>query len=516
MNGFKTIRVINYDQMKSTINRDDIISIYDLSFNYGINDESKPKSYMVSKTDNLQIIVEFYEPINLETISFDALPLIKYPFYSPPQTVNIYKMTSMHDIIFTQTLHLSKNQLSKGQTIKINNEKFKSIQYLSISISSKFKKIFKLSKMYIHKIILNINSCQNNSLSHIYNKRTIYLNKTNQYGFKWKWKKHTFGNNKSVKLHHTQVPLICGFIRINCENMFLPSDIMEIIVRYFSRFKLLKTVRGRRLTQLGIDLSTNKCCFITNRNKNKLDSRFMNERNIMMELSRFNDCPPTLMLGIDCWEDNKKYFIAKHCYSISDDGSDMILFYILEKFHSKPKPNPNEFIQRIAKIFKDICIAIQWMHSKGYCHCDLSLDLITFCCHKQHSIKINCFRRAKKFENNNFLWYGQRSMKASQYMSPEEYNGDIHDARLTDAWSLGIILFCMIANAPLYKVPDTSDPAFVYAINRGCYGVLEHWNRLHFLTDNALNLMNSILKYEKDRITLPQMLKHPFFSENNV
>merc|ERR1719461_319093 len=52
--------------------------------------------------------------------------------------------------------------------------------------------------------------------------------------------------------------------------------------------------------------------------------------------------------------------------------------------------------------------------------------------------------------------------------------------------------------------------AFNFIVNSRLRDVLKHWKRLRFVNEEALDLLNKIFVYESKRITMDEILKHPF------
>jgi len=85
-----------------------------------------------------------------------------------------------------------------------------------------------------------------------------------------------------------------------------------------------------------------------------------------------------------------------------------------------------------------------------------------------------------------------------------------YEARKADIWSLGVMLFMMLIGAPPYEVPTKNSPAFHFIVTGQLRKVLLHWRRLRHVTEDALDLLTKIFRYEGDRISMENLLKHPF------
>jgi len=126
---------------------------------------------------------------------------------------------------------------------------------------------------------------------------------------------------------------------------------------------------------------------------------------------------------------------------------------------------------------------------------------------KQHA-KIIDFGLASHSTNGNFC--NDKRVGKTGYMAPEVYAKKQYDGRKADIWSLGVMLFMMLIGAPPYELPTPSCPSFNYIINGHLRQVLQHWKRLRHVTQDALDLMTKIFKFENDRISMEDILKHPF------
>ena len=86
-----------------------------------------------------------------------------------------------------------------------------------------------------------------------------------------------------------------------------------------------------------------------------------------------------------------------------------------------------------------------------------------------------------------------------------------YDARAADVYCLGVMLFMMLIGAPPYQMPVLQDVAFAHIVSGHIGDLLKRWKRLRLVTVEALDLLNKIISYEKARISLVEILQHPFF-----
>merc|ERR1719461_2100686 len=128
-----------------------------------------------------------------------------------------------------------------------------------------------------------------------------------------------------------------------------------------------------------------------------------------------------------------------------------------------------------------------------------------------NQIKIIDFGLAKYYPDNKFI--NNKRVGKTGYMAPEVFARKTYDPRAADIWSIGVMLFMMLIGAPPYQVPKRSNPAFSFIVQGRLGDVLKHWKRLGCVSEDALDLMNRIFKYEKDRIKMDEILAHPFLKE---
>lgn len=199
-------------------------------------------------------------------------------------------------------------------------------------------------------------------------------------------------------------------------------------------------------------------------------------------------------------------------------------------------------------IFKQIVTTVQDLHKKGIVHLDLSIENIMI--DSQYNVKIIDFGVAQMHHlacnnnpdnNANIPIYKYEDIEANpnihtfkcksidkndlpgklRYLSPELFHSQPFDAYKNDIYSLGIILFLLLTRRPPYMFPvhDTDIKNWFPHIING------NWKKRKFIQENkdvtthyktlpkqALELMDLILKPEDKRLSIEQILQHPFFS----
>jgi len=293
--------------------------------------------------------------------------------------------------------------------------------------------------------------------------------------------------------------------------------------------ELADTLQGR--IYAGVDRMTNKPAVIKeawrqlvssgySRKGHRVPEDFISERRMIMRLSQMADCQG-IAKGIGQWDD-------EHCHYYAMEHCEAELFDFISKHHQSARyrqfveaearkqqvavTEPTEWTQKVASMFKQICSAVHWMHSKGFCHLDLSLENTMISDLANLKVKIIDLGLTKEFPDGNFLCRLGRVGKL-QYMCPEAYARRPFDARKADVYCLGVMLFMMLIGAPPYQAPQPQNAAFRYIVGGKIADVLKHWKRLRLLTEDAVDLLTKMLCYEQHRISMADILNHPFLAD---
>eukprot|EP00484_Ammonia_sp_Unknown_P029515 CAMPEP_0197037226 /NCGR_PEP_ID=MMETSP1384-20130603/14486_1 /TAXON_ID=29189 /ORGANISM="Ammonia sp." /LENGTH=1380 /DNA_ID=CAMNT_0042467497 /DNA_START=42 /DNA_END=4184 /DNA_ORIENTATION=+ len=306
--------------------------------------------------------------------------------------------------------------------------------------------------------------------------------------------------------------------------------------RFQSQKKLADTLQGH--IYLANDLRNNKSKVVIketykrlvkegkSRDGHVVHEDFHNETRILTFLSRQPDADEGFCRIIFEWETEECFYYAmqfceaelfKFISNSFAQGGQM--FQYMQRETSKPQiacdsNTAHEWLAQIQSIFRQCVQCTYWMQQKGVCHLDLSLENTMIYKVDGLKVKIIDFGLAKHFDykNNekdkNFL--NDKRVGKRGYMAPEVYNKMVYDSRKADVWSLGVMLFMMLVGAPPYKRATQRDAAFNYIINGMLEDVLKHWRRLRLISKDALDCMEKIFKWEKDRITMEQLVAHPF------
>lgn len=166
-------------------------------------------------------------------------------------------------------------------------------------------------------------------------------------------------------------------------------------------------------------------------------------------------------------------------------------------------------------MFRGITRAVSFLHKRNVCHLDLSLENVLLT--TDSTPKLCDFGLARvfvpgvKFRGNVHARPGKLS-----YMSPEVYSGADFDGSAADVWSLGIVLFIIVFGFPPFEVASRSDVRYDFMLKRGLGSLLQEWDLRKEISDDCLDLICKILQPESQRLTLTQVLQHPWMTSSKV
>eukprot|EP01083_Nonionella_stella_P070867 189890_1 len=265
------------------------------------------------------------------------------------------------------------------------------------------------------------------------------------------------------------------------------SDIVELVgeARFELKRQLADTLQGRIYS--AIDRNTGEYCVVKetwkqlvklgkSRDGHSVPENFEEEKRILKMLSSQKDAHVGFVRLIDEWEDKDCYLYAmemcrggelfEYIKGMHSDGA--VAHYTRQQSRLKQEEmtNTNEWIKVVQHMFQQIVSCVAWMHSKGVCHLDMSLENAMIANRSKkygNQIKIIDFGLSRHFPDNKFK-YNKRIGKTG-YMSPEVYARKEFNPQAADIWSLGVMLFMMLIGAPPYQLPTPTNPAFNFIIN---------------------------------------------------
>jgi serine/threonine protein kinase len=157
----------------------------------------------------------------------------------------------------------------------------------------------------------------------------------------------------------------------------------------------------------------------------------------------------------------------------------------------------------VKRIFTQLVGAVAYVHSKSCVHRDLKLENILL--DKQENVKLCDFGFTREYEGK--ASYLQTFCGTICYSAPEMLKGEKYAGEKVDVWSLGIILYALLAGELPYD--DDDDQITKRRI------LLEEPTFNDKFTDDAKALINLLLsKRPLIRPSLDEILAHSFLSEH--
>jgi len=249
------------------------------------------------------------------------------------------------------------------------------------------------------------------------------------------------------------------------------------------------------------------------------NENIIKEAQIMKYLSK--NQPPKGFIGyIDFFkDDNFQYLVMEY-------GGVSLHKYI--KYHTlKMRSNKldiKSWKTHVRKLFKQICLYVNWMHSNNVCHLDISLENFTIkgfeydnetnTIINHGNVYIIDFGLSEYFGKNSDFMCNKKCGKV-RYQSNKVYYGKKYNAKKVDIWALGVVLFMMILAVFPYEKPTNND-IFYCNIMRGHLGsMIKTQNKHKYIInyDNFIHLMNGIFCTENKRYSIKDIINHPYISQ---
>lgn len=153
------------------------------------------------------------------------------------------------------------------------------------------------------------------------------------------------------------------------------------------------------------------------------------------------------------------------------------------------------------KYFRQLISALGYCHSFNICHRDLKPENILVS--GEGDVKIADFGMAALQQGPDYKL--RTSCGSPHYAAPELVKGQKYHGNLVDIWSMGVILYAMLAGKLPFDAEVTNDvQPLLRMIKKGQYTMAPE------IGSAAADLISRMLQVNpKDRITIPQIWRHP-------
>eukprot|EP01083_Nonionella_stella_P069497 185278_1 len=233
---------------------------------------------------------------------------------------------------------------------------------------------------------------------------------------------------------------------------------------------------------------------------------------------------------------NSHQFITKFIRFFKSDGLFVFvqqdgghsLFNFVETSHKLLKSGRIEirhWKEVVKVVFKRLVECVAFIHSHNVCHNDLSLENILI---NDIPVAIDEFGKIK-FEtesiqlklcdfglaecHTNSECISSKHCGKAQYKSPEVIDlKSPFSGKKNDIWCIGVVLFMLSFGCPPWNSARLSDDMFCCILNGHIVELLKAWSVWMCADLDGIDLIQSIFKYEENRITVTQMLQHPFLN----
>ncbi|KAF5352591.1 hypothetical protein D9756_006254 [Leucocoprinus leucothites] len=157
---------------------------------------------------------------------------------------------------------------------------------------------------------------------------------------------------------------------------------------------------------------------------------------------------------------------------------------------------------RARKFFQQIISGIEYSHRLKIVHRDLKPENILL--DDDFNVKITDFGLSNEMSDGDFL---ATSCGSPNYAAPEVIRGGVYAGPEIDVWSSGVILYVMLSG----RLPFEDDDVHML------FSKITHGN-FHIpssFSNDARNLIGAMLVVDPvKRITIPEILQHPFFTKD--
>jgi len=169
---------------------------------------------------------------------------------------------------------------------------------------------------------------------------------------------------------------------------------------------------------------------------------------------------------------------------------------------------PEMCVDSVRRHFAGVASGVAHLHRLGWAHRDISLENIMLS--SDGVAVLGDYGAAAPMGHMQHT--AVRPGKVG-YVAPEVYTRAPggYDGAAVDVYSLGVVLFCMLARCMPYERPTPSDPCFAAILSGQLRDLVAAWGLTQRFGDGALDLVASMMAINPaKRASLQQVLSHPW------
>jgi len=173
----------------------------------------------------------------------------------------------------------------------------------------------------------------------------------------------------------------------------------------------------------------------------------------------------------------------------------------------------SKFSEEVAKhFFRHLIEGVEYMHSRGYAHRDLSLENVLM--DEKKNLKICDFGLSIRADAKSQKRVDpDRRPGKIKYMPPEIFSVQDYNPCAADLYCCGVMLFVMLIGTFPYELPQEDDERFKLVINGHLNHLLKIWKLDDVISNDAKDLLCKLLAYEDKRISLQEVKNHPWLKD---
>jgi serine/threonine protein kinase len=178
--------------------------------------------------------------------------------------------------------------------------------------------------------------------------------------------------------------------------------------------------------------------------------------------------------------------------------------------------------QLARRLFKQLLVAVVYLHEQGCCHLDIKTENILL--HEpdefaqvgagELDLKLADFGLSAVAALGDNVEKVSIATGTERSMAPEVHTQKRFDGKRADMWSVGTILFNMLTGYPPCEIALPEDKSYKHLHNNNHEAFWRRYRKAADVSTTAMDLVNGMLRRNPlERLTAAAALKHPFFRE---